>query len=223
MNKLQLVQRFNQEVAATGETISTTINQTGMIKRLVDWIDSAYQDIQDLHEDWDFLRADFSFPTVSGTREYAKADISLDELNAWEVDDIRIYTVTSDETNLEYTAWDDFKYQFLFGPHRVNTGRPFFFSIDPVGSFWTGLIPNAVFTINGEYFKRAQVMSLDADIPLIPTQSQMAIVWRALMFYGAFEGADEVYSHGEKEFARVLSQLEFREVPRQTFLKGPLA
>lgn len=227
MNRLQLVQRLNQEAGATGATISTTLSQSGLVQRLIDWIDSAYQDIQNLRENWDFLREDFSFTTNTTSREYTKDAISLTDLNAWKTDDVRVYKVATDETQLIYEPWDNFKRTFIFGAHRTTTARPFYFSIDAAGSFWTDYIPNDTYTINGEYFKVAQAMSstgatANTDTPLIPTRYQMAIVWRALMFYGAYEGADEVYTHGEKEYRAILSALEFNQLPRQRFLRGPL-
>lgn len=223
MNRLQLVQRLWQEASASGSKPTDTRNQTGENQRLIDWIDSAYQDIQDLHSDWDFLRNDFSFSTIEDQRSYTKAAISLTELNFWKVDDIRIYESESDETEMVYEPWDSFKRSFLFGSLRSVTGRPFYFSINQSGDFYTDSLADAVYTINGEYFKRAQAMSstgtaANTDTPLIPTQYQMAIVWKALMYYGAYEGADDVYAHGEKEYMNMLSRLERNQLPMKSFL-----
>lgn len=222
MNRLALVKRFNQESAMTGLTISTTIGQSDSIARMVDWVDLAYQDVQGLHVDWDFLRHDFSFQTGTTSREYTKSSAGLPELAAWKVDDIRVYKTITDESHLIFTSWENFRRTFLFGAYRGTTGRPLYFSIDQANSFWTDAIPNDAYTINGEYFKRPQVMTLDTSEPLIPLQHRMVIVWRALMLYGAYEGADDVYSHGEKEYRRVLSQMESLYLPQRSFLKGPL-
>ena len=228
MNRLQLVQRLNQEAASTGDTISTTLSQTGLIQRLIDWVDTAYQDIQAMRLDWDFLRTEFSFSMVVGTREYSKATLGYDDLSAWKVDDIRVYDDVSDEDYLIFEEYDTFKRIYLLGNYRALTGRPSSFSVKPDGSIIFDLLADDTYTINGEYYKIADVMdstgaTANTDEPIIPVPYQMAIVWRALMFYGAYEGADDVYSHGEKEFRRVLSQLELNQTPKQSFLSRPIA
>ena len=81
-------------------------------------------------------------------------------------------------------------------------------------------IPDAVYTVNGEYVKQvtAQTLTNNTDIPVIPDQ-QLIIVWKALMYYGAFEGAPEVYAHGETQFNNALNKLEYNQLPKITY--GP--
>ena len=79
-------------------------------------------------------------------------------------------------------------------------------------------IPDAVYTVNGEYYMDMQTMTLDADIPILPDY-HMAIVWKALMYYGAFEGAPEVYAHGQEQYEKLLSKLEINQLEKMTY--GP--
>jgi hypothetical protein len=190
-------------------------------------VDLAYQDIQALNTEWDFLRTEFSKSMVVGDRTYSLTDLALTDLNAWRItetdEDITIYDdAAADETFLLYKPWDVFKSVFMIGTNRTASGRPTFYSIKPDKSITFNVLPDDAYTFTGEYFKVAQTMAADASEPLIPTQYQMAIVWRAMMFYGAYTGADEAYAHGEKEYRRVLSQLELDQLPRQSFLNGPL-
>ena len=218
---LGLCQRLNQESGIPVIGPSTVIGQTGQMKRSVDWIASAYEEIQSEHADWQFLRADFSFPTVIGTVAYLPSAISLPEHADWITESITVYTVSvADEQELTYVPWDEFRENYQL--RTVTTGRPYLCSVKPDRSLALYPTPDAVYTVRGEYYKRAQTMTADASEPLFPARFHMILVWRALMLYGAFESAAECYSHGSKEYLRLFSQLEANQLPR-ILLAGPLA
>ena len=45
----------------------------------------------------------------------------------------------------------------------------------------------------------------------------MAIVYRAMMMYGAFESANEVYDRGETEFGKIMRRMADQRLPEVTF------
>ena len=61
--------------------------------------------------------------------------------------------------------------------------------------------------MTGDYFKVASELATDVSIPALPTQFHMAIVYRAMMYYGASEAASEIYQEGETEFKRFMRML----------------
>lgn len=71
-NFLQLCQKLRQEAGIAGNGPLTTVGQSGELGRLVDWIQQGYNDIQEKHEDWDFLRYDFSLPLTIGQSIYPR-------------------------------------------------------------------------------------------------------------------------------------------------------
>ena len=222
MNFLTLTQRLHSEAGIAGTTPATAVGQTGMIGRIVNWVLSGYEDVQNLHPEWKFLQTSFSFPTVAATQNYTPATLGYDSLNLWKVSDVRAYSVVADETELAYLQWDDFRSIYKTGSNRSLEARPSVFSIKPDNSMDLWPTPDAVYTINGEYFKEPQTMALDADIPIIPSAYHMIIVWRGLMFYGAKSGAQEVYAHGYNEYRHMLRRLEMNQLARITF-GAPLA
>ena len=222
MNFLELAQRLHSEAGVAGATHTTVVGQTGMLGRLVNWILSAYEDIQNLRPGWKFMQSDFSFSTVASQQNYTKADAGVDDLASWKTKDVRLYSAVTDESELIYHPWDDFRLAFKTGSSRTQEGRPSVFSIKYDLSMDLWVIPDAVFTVNGEYFMQAQTMDEDDDEPIIPSQYHMILVWRALMFYGAKIGASEVYAHGNNEYGRILRRLELNQLPKFTWGK-PLA
>ena len=220
MNYLQLCQRLRQECRISGTGPTTTVSQTGEYEKVVDWIDTAYEDIQNLHANWRFLQTPFSFVMTIGTRDYTPAEASITDLSKWkfeEYGDIRCYLTATDEQRLEYLPWDDFRDIYLIGSSRTTTGRPGVFSIEPDDTITFDVLPDAAYTAVGEYFKTPDVLSGDADEPVFPSNYHMAIVYRAMMFFGADYAADEKYTHGYNEYRKILRKLEHNQLHHFTF------
>ena len=223
MNFLELVQRLHSDVGETGTAPSTVISQTGMAARLVNWTKKAYEDVQEEYETWLFRREDFDFPTIAGTSVYTPAAVSIDDLANWLYDPdennlsgITCYSSVTDEQHLVYIPWDDFKRVYAFGSNRSMSDRPTVFTVKPDMSlqFWGN--PNAVYTITGEYIKQPVAFADNADTPVF-THHHMIIVFKAMMYYGHYQGAPEIYAFGQDEYKKALSKLELNQLPRMTF------
>ncbi|RLC09555.1 MAG: hypothetical protein DRI24_21580, partial [Deltaproteobacteria bacterium] len=65
MNFLQLCKRLRQEAGLTGSGPSTVVDQTGISKQIVDWVNTAYVDVLSQHANWHFMQDDFSFNTTA--------------------------------------------------------------------------------------------------------------------------------------------------------------
>ncbi len=217
---LELCVDLRREAGISGTGPTSVLNQTGEYQRVVEWILSADQKVQNLHTNWDFLRNDFSFQTIANTANYTKAAASLLELASWKDDTFRCYltaTGVNDQQELDYMPWAHFRYSYALGSMSTQVGRPTVFTVKPDESVTIWPIPNDAYTITGEYFKRAQVMAANASEPLMPRQFQEVIVWRALMLYGAYAGAPEKYSHGQNEYKSMLAALELNQLPAIEF------
>jgi len=228
MNFLQLSQRLRQEAGLSGSGPTTVVGQTGMSGQVVDWINTAYIDILSQHTNWLFMQDDFSFDTVASQREYSITETGVTDLEKWKIDDydsFRIYLTSAGVVNeqmLFFLPWSDYRQMYLFGATRTAEGLPGYFSIHPDKSLDFYLVPNAIYTITGEYFKVPAEMTLDASEPIIPSQFHMLIVWRALMFYAGFDAANEKYAAGKSEYNKLLMRLEMDQLPIMTF-GAPLA
>lgn len=187
------------------------------MKRVADWISSAYEDIQNLHATWRFLRDDFSFSTIADTQDYTPAAVNLISFASWVKEDIRIYSALSDEQFLEYHPWEIFRQAYFIGTQRTQTGRPTIVTVKPNNALALCQIPDAVYTVNGQYYKAAQVMSANDDTPVIPVRHRMIIVWRALTYYGAYAGADEKHAHGSNEYKKLLFALQHDQLENMTY------
>lgn len=212
---LALAQRLRQEAGISGTGPASVVSQTGEMGRVVDWISLAYEEIQDKHPNWEFLRNDFSFQTIASTSAYLPSAISLEEHAAWKSNSFRGYltaTGTSDEQDICYVPWEEFRDAYQFGSSRTSPGKPTVFSIRPNKAVELWPVPNAIFTIVGEYYKRPQVMTANTDEPLFPRQFHMAIMWKALMYYGSYENAPEAFTTGERNYNNLMRKLEINQL-----------
>jgi hypothetical protein len=229
MNRLQIAQRthFFSRIAGTGPT--TTINQTSEYGKIVEWNDAAYEDIQ--RKDggmWDFLRTDIpaTAQLSSGTGEYTPTALNMSDLKNWILDDMRVYltaTGTTDEQEIFWMEWPDFRRVYGFGAARTQEGRPSVFTIRPDKSikFWS--IPDDTYTLDGEYYAKPDTMTADADETVFPGDDfDMLVVWRSLVYYGRDYIKQNKEQEAIQEYTKLLAALRIDQGLKPRF-SGPLA
>lgn len=220
MNFLELCQRTVKESGGVSGTLVTVAGQTGEMGKIVNWVQAAYEDIQNLNQTWNFLRFDFSFETITAASTYTPVAVGLDELARWKQDGVRSYltsTGVAAQQWLEPVDWDFLHDVRLFGVGSTLTGVPTEFAIRPDKSIVLWPTPNAIYTVTGEYWKRAQTLAANTDTPLLPVQLHMAIVWGAVKYYAADQGAAETYSTAATNYTRLLNRLEADQLPQISF------
>jgi hypothetical protein len=221
MNKLQLVNRLRMEVGSSAPVVSSTVNQSGEIARLVGWIDSAHLDVESEHQDWQWMRKSASLTTVAGQAQYAiGTDILITDFGKWSEATFRNYVTSvglSSEIFMTPVDYDTYRDSYQYGALRLTQSRPLEFAIGPGKQVCLGPVPAAGYTVTGDYFRAPRELSGDTDTPDMPTQYHMAIVYRAMMMYGRYESAPEVISDGEANYRRILGLLSIDRLPQVVF------
>lgn len=225
MNFLQLAQRLRIEAGASGSGPTTVINQTGELQRLVTWINAAWVDIQNERLDWDWLRASFSFDTIQAQATYTPAQCNITDFGAWAEQTFRSYVTSvgyGSEFFLASIPYDKWRNNYQYGALRTTYARPVEFAVKPDKSICLGPVPTSGYTIIGDYFRAPTELALDADIPALPTKYHMAIVYRALMYYGMYESAPDAVQRGQVEFDKLMRRVRNDQLPEIGFT-GALA
>src|SRR3990167_6024633 len=211
---LELVQDLRQETTDSGAGPTTVVSQSGELARFVKWIKDSWVDLQNDREDWLWLRREFTVNTVSGTDSYAYADCTdtvaaavitrfarwYDNLDMNGCSYFSCYlaaTGVSDQQYLSPMAWDAFRRVYKFGSQT--NARPVHFSIGPDQKIWLGPKPDAVYTVAGVYQRGPQEMTLDADVPEMPSRFHRLIVYEAMMRYGGNRVAPEAMLRAASE------------------------
>lgn len=219
MSYLQLVQRLRQEAGVSGSDPATTIGQTGEIKRLCNWISSAWMDIQTMRPDWFFMQQAVQFNTTPGKQVYTAADAGILSFGNFKTDTFRQYRQSAgvaSEFPVAYLNWQKFRDVHLYSTMRQLSQMPYNFTVDPQKNFQLGPIPDDIYVINGEGYAMPTEFSQDSDRPTMPSQFHMIIVWRALIHYAKFEAAQESLTHGKDEYDRMLRMLLRDQSPEIT-------
>lgn len=212
MNFLQLVNRIKQKVGIPGADLTTVQGVTGEFSRLKNWVDEAWVAIQEIHPDWDWMRKNVSFTTTPSQSSYTPVQCGVTDLGKWKIDSFRTYITdvgVPSEVFLGELDWGLYRDTYLYGNMRNVTGRPISIAVGPSDlSLNLGLTPDTIgYTVVGEYFKEPVHLSADSDVPDFQGKYHMLIVYRAMMFYGSFESAPEVYADGLQNYNEMVRRL----------------
>ncbi len=133
-----------------------------------------------------------------------------------------IFAGLKSEVFMDYDDYDTWRDSYLYGALRLVETRPMRMSIAPNKSLCLGPIPVAGYTILGDYFRVPSYMAADADIPGLPSQYHMAIVYKALISYGEYEESPAVVQRGTRNFTSFMRRLTNDRLP-EVELCGALA
>ena len=231
MNYLQLVQRLSSEVGVAGTGPSLVTGQIGNTLRLVNWVNSAWLEIQGLHNTWNWMREKFEWETVAGTGDYLPTAITntltgnlMTDLRYWYKDTFRCQKQSIGIQDEQWLVeWEYYVFRNTYRFNQQINGRPVVFAENPQGkALMLGQIPDDVYVITGEYQKRAWTLQNDGDEPDMPEEYHLLIVYKAMVYYGMFESAGEVVQRGRDQYQALLTQLE-RDELQEVYLGDPLA
>lgn len=215
MTLLEIVQRLALEAATSG-TITTLAGATGETLRLKTWAQQGYQDLQNARFNWEYLRSSqllgqgVSFTTVAGQGVYdlgvaaGNVGVAANGFGSWVKDSFRDQTTTSgvqDQYMLEHIEYDTWRNAYAFGAMLTVETRPVVIAVGPNNSLCLGPFPTGAYTITGDYYLAPMTLEDDGDEPTnIPEQFQIAIVWKALWYYGTYESAPDVVMRANQSY-----------------------
>ncbi len=212
MTYLQLLQTLHRECGAAGVAPASVTNLTGEAARLAGWVQQANLDIQNLWENWKFLRSTDSRALTPGDNTLDAPDGMGDGM--WDLDTFKIIpegdTVASEVLAAEYDEVKTEEVDTADGPvWRV--------VVMPDNSLRFESTPEDADTFQADYYREPNAAELTAadDEPSIPARFHRLIVGRALVLYANFEGADEIKTQGSEIIGTYLPRLENSQLPNQ--------
>ena len=218
MNFLQLAQRAVLEGGASGRN-TTVFGASGEWLRFVTWVNQAWQDIQNEHAgSWLWMRKTKSFPTVANQGTYTLDDLAITDFAFWHQGSFRIYNDTvGNETYLPHMPYELFRDTYLIADVTTTYSMPSVMTVSPNQSIILALPPNDTsYVVTGDYQSEPVALVQNTNTPAMPERFHMAIVWKALMYYGSYESYPEKYATAEREYKRIKAQLEVNQLPEIT-------
>jgi hypothetical protein len=229
VNFLELAQRARRRCRVIGSGPSAITGQSEEYARLIDFVNEAWMSIQELHQNWQWMRQTTTFPTVAGQAEYTLAQIqatgtNFSDFGFWDNYSFRAYSTSiglPDERMLDYSPYEDWHDYYQLGSLRTSNSMPVDATVLPALGVGIGPTPIAGYTISGDYYKKATELVASTDEPGLPSQYHMLIVYRVMMLYGAGEAAGEVFEMGKNLYGEMLNRLELQQLPEMD-MAGPL-
>ena len=195
MDLLALVQSLHYEAKLPGSPPDAVTGQSGRAADLVRWAIEAWNDIQrEKDSRWKWLRSDWTLDTVADDPSYVFGDCTdvadaaaISRFLAWDLDDEIapfIYLVSDGEVTereLPIAHWNEFRHLYVRGTHTA--APPAQISVDPADKLFFGPKPDGIYRVSGSYWKSIQELVADADVPEMPANYHMLIVYQALRKY----------------------------------------
>ena len=228
MSFLELVNRTRRECGvSSSEPVTLQTGLTTEQTRFKDWVNDAWIDVQVSRDDWLWMRGTVQFDTVAGTYNYTPASAGVTNLGDWRRKSFRCWITAQGaptEQILPFMEYDTWRNVYQFANMRTTQWRPAVFTVMPDRSLSTGPLPDAAYTIYGEYHRAPVSLSADADSPSgsvngMPERYQMLVVYKAMKAYGMFAAAAEVVERATREESRLMKQLIVFSLP--TITSGP--
>lgn len=220
---LQLAQKVARESGTVSDgQLTTVVGRTGRLRKVVDWTNDGYRQIQNANRSWGWLQDNFEANTVAATSRYTGAALGLTRFAEWtcfhnpyDEDRFSIFDPAVGRTSegaLQFLDWDTFYTARLRG--ASTSGKPSYFSISPKGEIVLSPVPDAAYTLRGPYRQSPQELALDADVPEMPAHFHDTIVAAAVVMLSTHDEAAPNLALWQLRQLRDFSQLEREQLPR---------
>ena len=226
MNFLQLAQAVKRESGLTG-SVTGFVNAIAEDLRIFSWVNWAARDITLSREDWRWRRASAILASTTDQTNTSAA-FGLTDFASWKPSNnvyrpsaYRVADTAASEHPLQWLDYDTFMQRFGIGTQTPGVST--YWTVSPSDAFMLGPAPDTEHYVRADYVRDYTEMTVDADTPLIPARFHMIIVWAALMEYGGFDAASEVYQRAEKNRASVWAQLIQSQTEPMSFTARSLA
>jgi hypothetical protein len=207
-----MAQRVGRESGRSGVSIATVTGNTGESQMICDWTADQWRNLQMEPFNWRWMRQTTVGQLVLNTYDHTPLSLGASGFERWvpETDDYKVTAYeasnTANEWKLTYTPYEQFRAQYLVG--SPVSGPPQFWAIAPTGDFLVGPKPDlSTYFVRADYFIQPTELTVDGDVPAMPQQFHMLIVWRAVMQAAGFDAAPETYQRAQDNADLLHSQL----------------
>lgn len=197
MNNLQIVQRLHRESGRSTAPPTSITAATVSQLRLFDAVNDFWKDLQlERSKDWKWMRQPLTATLTPGVARYTGAALGAVNFSRWrpEADDYYVRCSPPGSAvawwQVEQMTLDAFKqarYDVL-----VNSSTPVAFTIDNDQTLWLWPQPAAAYGIKIDAISKPIDLVADTDVPGMPDEFHMLLVWGALLTIAITDAAPEV-------------------------------
>ena len=239
MNFLELCQQAVRDTGTSNTVNTVTPTQEEEEEgyegiTVVGLVRDAWREIQQLHEEWTFMRKSFEFTLTVGQYEYqwdrlvnASGQRIIPTFRHWLTDGLWYLKSPSSTPQPEFTplpalgplaniTWQQFRARFT--QFAYANQQPTWYTIAPDRRIMVGPPPNESYRVSGEYQRGVQLLKQNTDVPEgLPEEYHPAITWKTVMLLNGFDEAGEGYRWAEIQYKTILSSLKRTHLPEITY------
>lgn len=206
MNFLQLSVELAKLADISGQPASVD-NVRGEHKRVVDWVNQAWREIQSANDQWSFMWSQATpIMLASGTSLYDQPVDCRDIITAT----VSLTDVVGNTSYPEFVKFEDFR---TLARNNAANGRPQYWTVRPDNKIIFYPAPDSVYQLDFEYYKKPADLVFSTDTPSLPEHFHMAIVYLGLFHYGVFEEAPSVMQMARANYNSYLLQMSNECLP----------
>ena len=194
MNFLEIVKKANIFSGLQGE-IDSVLSVRGLQKTLVEFVKTAYIDIQNVSEFWSWRYKSVIIPWNSSSTLYTDSTVEK-----WT-------KLFYDGSNLKFIEYED----WIMDPPTA-ARVPQSFTIVPESN---GIIINPVgsaMLVNARAYRAIDELSTNTQVPIIPTGYQMIIAYKAAIDMADLLGNYDIFQLNTGKYDVLLGQLKRRSL-----------
>ena len=228
MNFLAMAQRVKRESGRGSTAIAGVLTATGEDLDICNWVATAWRDIQLMPYTWAWMRVSIIGDLVIDTIAHSPLSLTAANFSKWvpESDDYQMTVYESSapatEWRIQFLPYERFRGRFIIGEHSA--AAPQFWTQAPHGDFLIGPKPDlGTYKLRADYFMAPDELTDDTDVPGMPDQFHMLIVWDALMHAASFDAAPEVHSRARDNSEKMLNSLIDHQGEKIKFRFRPFA
>lgn len=184
MTFLELCRETRAQCGLGGDGPTTTVAQTGEMLLVVNWVQEAWTMVQQMrHWRWMWELATVTIPDgASYATQVVPADRYLHD------------TAYVGDTPLTFVPWDIWR---LSHPSITQSGPPSEWTIRPDNRFQVDAVSSGATVVTVERYRVPTALDGDDDVPELPAEHHMLIVWQAVLLYAGHDEASNLYQHAK--------------------------
>lgn len=205
MNFLRIAQDVRMLGGVQGNGPTSVENPAGYEEALVQFVKDAWEDIQNLREDFRFMRNFWNDSTVPSQSDYGHDDVKSFKKNS-----VRI-KVSEKWVYLREGDDDGLREQFA----NAEEGQPQYYSQITQGRIRLYPTPSEIYEIGATIFSVPEILETNSQVPTFPVAYHRLIVYQALEKLAVFLSSPELYSKYQESADTLRGQMYRTEVPEK--------
>jgi hypothetical protein len=216
MTFVELCDMVRREGGISGPSITTVQGSIPTeTTRVKNWVKDAWQDIQSMHTDWQFLFYESSFTIPQYASLITPTEFAAGVVAEWTPWTARISSADEGRAkSQELTLQNYYIFRDSEGLDPTVRGRPSTIAIHPrTEAIHLAPAADAEYEFYYDYYRTPQILDQDEEEPVMPARFHALIAWEALSRYGGYEVAPDVVSRAREHAGKLMAALISDQMP----------